>query len=473
MATQEEIITSIDGTIRNKTAAGSVTRGAVANALTSVLKFTSAVTRAANPNLGFDTPLQRMTIVQDGPLSFTRANSGNLQDADARVVVYTDGSPVEFSSDFYVPDFVDTTGNLLLHFTNLTADNSLPALVLVTNLPKPVTAVTVGAPTNFQAALTSFGTISLAWSAGANATSYVVERSTTSDFTANFAQVYTGSNTSYTDTAVAASTAYYYRVKGRRAGSPDSGYATLAQPITSGSNPQNPQPAYYAFTDDSQSLTVANAQDFDFSLSGFSVAFWAGLGDVGSALSFGRSVDNAPNDGTNGRRWDVVVRNTSFSGKRVAVTFWDNANVGSYIYVESDVVPELNNNLARFVVTHDGVGSVKIYVNGRALNATVYPGPNGFASTRTGGTFRIGPVAKGSSYEYTVSTGAKLDVMAFANRVLTSAEVTEDFNGGVRNNMQGVSFYNALLSAWLFDHSLADSVSNHTLSAANPVYVNY
>ncbi|MFC7669306.1 hypothetical protein ACFQT0_19555 [Hymenobacter humi] len=57
--------------------------------------------------------------------------------------------------------------------------------------------------------------------------------------------------------------------------------------------------------------------------------------------------------------------------------------------------------------------------------------------------------------------------------MLTPAEITEDFNSGVRNTMAGVSFINAVMADWNFNGNLLDSVGIHHATAATPTYVAY
>lgn len=75
--------------------------------------------------------------------------------------------------------------------------------------------------------------IALDWSDVANATTYLLERSATG--TSGWAQIYSGSISSYTDTGLTPSTTYYYRVKAIAAGYLDSAYATLNDTTSSGS----------------------------------------------------------------------------------------------------------------------------------------------------------------------------------------------------------------------------------------------
>lgn len=69
------------------------------------------------------------------------------------------------------------------------------------------------APGSFAGTVTT-GQIALSWAAVSHATSYRLERSTSSNFLNNFIVLYKGSTRSFTDTHVTAGTVYYYRVTG-------------------------------------------------------------------------------------------------------------------------------------------------------------------------------------------------------------------------------------------------------------------
>jgi predicted esterase len=66
--------------------------------------------------------------------------------------------------------------------------------------------------------------IALSWTSVANAAIYVVERSTSIDFTLNLTTINNGSSLSLTDSGLTTATQYYYRVKARGAGYIDSAY---------------------------------------------------------------------------------------------------------------------------------------------------------------------------------------------------------------------------------------------------------
>ncbi len=86
----------------------------------------------------------------------------------------------------------------------------------------------LSAPGSFAGTITT-GQIAFTWAAVSNATSYRLERSTSSNFLNNFIVLYRGATRSFTDTHVKAGTTYYYRVTG-----------TTGEPIT----PQTYQETY-------------------------------------------------------------------------------------------------------------------------------------------------------------------------------------------------------------------------------------
>lgn len=69
-------------------------------------------------------------------------------------------------------------------------------------------------------------TIDLSW-LDVNADNYILERAEQSDYS-DASEIYSGSETSFQDSELAAATAYYYRVKAQKAGYSDSEYATTS-----------------------------------------------------------------------------------------------------------------------------------------------------------------------------------------------------------------------------------------------------
>lgn len=75
-----------------------------------------------------------------------------------------------------------------------------------------VAPIKLGTPNLSTGTITS-NAIQLNWGAVANAALYQIERATNSTFTQGLTTVYTGGSLTYTDTTLASSTTYYYRIK--------------------------------------------------------------------------------------------------------------------------------------------------------------------------------------------------------------------------------------------------------------------
>ena len=86
-----------------------------------------------------------------------------------------------------------------------------------------ISAAQLSTPTGFTATGASSTSIALAWSAVSNATSYTLDRSP--DGSTSWANVYTGSGLTFTNTGLTTGTTYYYRVKATASGYTDSAYA--------------------------------------------------------------------------------------------------------------------------------------------------------------------------------------------------------------------------------------------------------
>lgn len=87
------------------------------------------------------------------------------------------------------------------------------------------TPIVVGVPTSFTATAASATQIDLAWVAPAGgATNYILERS--ANGTSGWAQIYSNTTASYSNTGLTTATQYFYRVKAQRTGETDSTYAT-------------------------------------------------------------------------------------------------------------------------------------------------------------------------------------------------------------------------------------------------------
>ncbi len=486
MPTKAQIKALYTASIRNKTAVGSIAVSDVADAFDLLLNYPETAT-PANTLLTFDSHEQFTRLNQSGPLSFTLATSGHLDNASYTWAITTDGtSDITFdASKFDVRGSIDKAQHNILQFVNPTADLSIRTLVIITTVPKYGAAVVVSPPTSITATQTSTGLIKVDFVLGANATSAVVERATNQAFTNGLTQVYAGTANSTTDTTVGASVNYWYRVRGQRSGSADSANLVTTQSTSSGANPHIDTPQYYHWggpnqTPQNQNLTPASVQDFDFSNSPFSIGFFLRLPTQGvSRLTMGRYTGSQ-------RCIDLLVKNEAADGQAggegstIALGLFDQTSTSSspqYAYKESknsDLLAQ--GNFVRFIATSDAQGGIQFFQNGVLMKKPdgsaldLYTGSNGFHNTHTGGTFSIG--ANPALSDHNQTQLADIDVLFFANRVLTQAEATEDWNNGVRNSMDGVSFINAIFAAYYFNGSLQDSIGAHSFTANSPIFVN-
>src|SRR5690606_10747871 len=69
--------------------------------------------------------------------------------------------------------------------------------------------------------------VSLSWSSVDNATNYILQRATQSDYS-DASQIYSGSNTTFDDSGLTPDTTYYYRVKAQASGFTDSDYTNYS-----------------------------------------------------------------------------------------------------------------------------------------------------------------------------------------------------------------------------------------------------
>ncbi len=125
---------------------------------------------------------------------------------------------------------------------------SSPPIVAYSQNAATVTAGTatttpLATPTGLAATVTSASAAGLSWNAVANASSYLVQRATDSAYTVNVTTVYAGSGTSTSDTGLAASTTYYYRILAAGTGAyTNSPYSTSVSATTPAAQPTGTKP---------------------------------------------------------------------------------------------------------------------------------------------------------------------------------------------------------------------------------------
>lgn len=214
---------------------------------------TTAVQALQSP----DTATRRATCVFDGNqvrlhLTFATAYSGTVHlyavDWDSlgrrESITVNDGSgnrTANISTDFSLgawvsaPVNVAAGGTVTVTVTRIAGVNAVLSGLFLGGAP----AATVP-PTGLSASALNSSQIGLTWNASSGATSYKVQRSP--DGSAGWAQVGTSSTTTFTDSGLAASTTYFYRVLASNSVG-DSGPSNVASATTSAglSYSQSPQ----------------------------------------------------------------------------------------------------------------------------------------------------------------------------------------------------------------------------------------
>lgn len=129
----------------------------------------------------------------------------------------------------------NSSGQIVVAFTQGTADNPSIAGLEVTTLPS-----VPAAPTGLSATAGA-GSVSLSWNASSGATSYNLYRSTTAGGEGSTAYVSGLTGTAYTDTGVAGGTTYYYKVAAvNTAGTSAQSSEASATPSSGGTSPNSP-----------------------------------------------------------------------------------------------------------------------------------------------------------------------------------------------------------------------------------------
>ncbi|HYL65689.1 MAG TPA: fibronectin type III domain-containing protein [Nitrosopumilaceae archaeon] len=173
-----------------------------------------------------------------------------------------------------------------------------------------------GAPTNLAASTVSSSQINLSWTAPSNnggsaITGYKIERSTDSGTTWSTIQSNTAStSTTYSDTGLAASTAYTYRVSAINAvgtGNP----SNTASATTSGTAPTAPQPP--------TGLTANTVSSSQINLS------WTAPSNNGGSAITGYKIERSTDGGTT---WSTISANTAST----STTFSDTGLAASTTY---------------------------------------------------------------------------------------------------------------------------------------------
>jgi chitodextrinase len=299
------------------------------------------------------------------------------------------------------------------------------------------------APTGLSATAASSAQINLAWTASTDnigVTGYLVERCQGVGC-ATFAQIATPAGTSFSDTGLAMSTSYSYRVRATDAAGNLGAYSTVASATTS-STPLG-LVAAYAFNEGA-GTTVADVSG-NGNTGTIGGATWTTLGKFGNALVFnGTSAQvTVPNAAslqlTTGMTLEAWVFPTAApTGWRSVVT----KNVDRYYLMASTdqgnrpaaggtwtagnqntIGPAVLavNTWTHLAATFDGA-TVRLYVNGVQVASQAQTTP----LATTSGTLQIG----GDSYPDEFFAG-RIDEVRIYNRALSAAEIQTDMNTSV------------------------------------------
>ena len=314
-------------------------------------------------------------------------------------------------------------------------------VAVVTTLPPDSTPPT--APTNLAATPGSGGQINLSWTASTDnvgVTGYLVERCQGSGCT-NFAQIATLSGTTISDTGLAASTTYSYRVRATDAAGNLSSYSNIASATTSSVSGTPNLVAAYSFNEGSG--TTVNDSTGNGNTGTLVNATWSTAGKYGNALSFNGSNARVTINDSTSLHLTTGVTLEAWVNPGSAPTGWrdviykpndnyfleagsSNGNVpGSGVSLTNGSEPlayggaQLTTNTwTHLAMSYDGT-TLKIYVNGALVNSTVQ---SGTIVTSTN-SLQIG----GDNLYGQYFTGL-IDEVRIYNIALTQAQIQSDMN---------------------------------------------
>jgi hypothetical protein len=261
-----------------------------------------------------------------------------------------------------------------------------------------------------------------------------------------------GNRLTMEDVSFAGSLIDYYNFDGTLASGKGSHNATATTPqyVATTAPPSNPQVYAFGSPGTDQTLTFANPSDFVFT-GPFSCGVWMDTSTNGQTI-----IGGTTSSGATTWRFKKVNEQPGASGQSGIESQIQDATSSNNIY-RGSLLPV---GRVRGVLTWDGsisADSLKIYANGTLVgNAGIDPG---WAAMRPGGNVTA------------TGVNTTIDVLFFANRALTAAEVSEDYNGGNRTTMAGTSFESSLIDYFLFDGSLVSAKGTHNATATSPQYV--
>jgi glucose/arabinose dehydrogenase len=299
------------------------------------------------------------------------------------------------------------------------------------------------APAGLTATAT-LGQVSLAWSASTDnvaVTGYFVERCQGTGCT-NFTQVGTPTGTTYTDTAVAANTAYRYQVRATDASGNLSGYSTIAT-ATTPDPPPTPTGLVGAWAfNENQGTTTADASG-NGNTGTLLGATWTTQGRYANALAFNgttsqvRVADSASLDLTTAMTLSAWIMPTATQNgwrtvlQRQTDAYFLNASSdagalrpagGTTLGATTRVVygPTANpvNAWTHVALTYDGT-TVRLFVNGTQV-----------ATTAATGTIQAtdNPLWIGGNNPYGEYFTGLIDEVRIYNRALTATDIQTDMN---------------------------------------------
>ncbi len=227
--------------------------------------FASILTKGEAYSLQFNGPQLEFTIIQFGTRQRLQAPAGAIVPGQTYHVVgsfdgttrrlYVNGTEVvnspltggatATSNGLYIGSwdggsefFGGTIDDVAIYGKTLTAARIAEHYTEGNATPPPPPPVAT--PTGLSATATSASQINLSWTDNAsNETEYVVQRDTSNTFTSPQTTVLAANSTSRSDTGLAASTQYFYRVRARNA-TTDSAWSTVANATTQSAPPPPP-----------------------------------------------------------------------------------------------------------------------------------------------------------------------------------------------------------------------------------------
>jgi fibronectin type 3 domain-containing protein len=323
-------------------------------------------------------------------LTFAAAYSGNLHvygvDWDNKgrqeLVTIDDGSGprsgnfTNFSQGAWLtlPISVSVAGTVAITVTANAGVNAVLSGIFLGDAPS---GGPPAAPTGLTATPISSSQINLTWSASSGATSYKVERSTDN---VTFTQIATVTTTSYSDTALAPSTTYYYQVVGSNSFG-DSGPSSVA-----------PATTYLAVSQAPQGTWVGT-----YGGSGYALMGWNGSsGDLVSLPLANLVVDQASRWQWNTGTSDVRALQSPDAGSRRATCTYHATQIKLHLSFTSAFTGNLhiyavdwdNNGRQELMTIDDGTGprsaSLSNFSQGAWVNLPI--------SVAAGGTVSISVV---------------------------------------------------------------------------------